>query len=175
MSRHHEQFPDKGTDSGSARLQVIIRRMLTTVAIPSILTACASAPPLESGSGKSAGSSGKTVFYVLRAHAKSAEKDDGASPADKYVPLPSDIPIIERIAEKHKLNGKAPLFPKSSPQNVAVERPGNSPRIALTPPISPLSLKDGIWDRMRKRLMLSTVEHDRVTAEVEKIERSPGV
>lgn len=181
MKKTSKAHPKRDTN----RLARQVRALLTSLALPSIMTACAPVPHTEVETSD-AGSS-KTILYV-RPHGKpvaesgmadpdsqdTSNEASSASPANKYVPIPSDIPIFEKILSKYRIfaNDKTPeTFGPPAPGSKA----GRAPQVtAFMPPMPFKSGKDGIWDRMRQRLMLSGYEHETVLAQVDKIRRSPG-
>jgi hypothetical protein len=174
-----------------------VRGVATSLAIPTILAACAPAPHVQTNA-ESTAEAAKTVLYVgPKEKETEAEAPQNAqdSPAGRYVPLLPDIPNYEKAQGKHRFtldelvprkrqralgkNGKLRIvdgmpFPLPQTANAALATPaaGATPTVIAPPTIK--SMKDGIWDRMRKRMMLTGIEQDRVTAEVEKLKQSPG-
>jgi len=167
-----------------------IRGLATSLAIPTILSACAPVPHHQAGSSQAA-ESARTVLYVGPSDGGAADKakDEAdnnpqqasaaeSSPANRYIPLPADetVPLYEKILAKP---GKADLVgpsldKKGRARALAAAKLPPSQLATLGSPVAVKSMKDGIWDRMRKRLMLTGIEQERVLAEVDKIKRSPG-
>jgi membrane-bound lytic murein transglycosylase D len=162
-----------------------VRGLLTSLAIPTILTACAPVPHMHSSSGQAANSA-RTVLYVgpkekgAAGEVAEAPQDAGDSPAGRYIPLSPDMPFFEKTLSRRRLDAQALdkrlKLARSRTVPAAAAEPPRPPRqiATISPQPAVKSLKDGIWDRMRKRLMLTGIEQERVTAEVDKIKRSPG-
>lgn len=184
MSRRIHNNPNAHSEGDSYRLARQVRGILTSLAIPTILSACAPAPHIHP-SNHAAGAS-KTILYVAPRDRNGGSEDDvaatdnpknaGRSPANQYIPLTSDLSIFEKILQKYQIPAPPPNTNlKVKPAIAAAKAKPVAPQIVrLSQPISVKSLKDGIWDRMRKRLMLTGIEQDRITAEVDKLKHSPG-
>jgi len=183
MSRRIEKNPNTREKRNAHGLTRQVRGIVTSLAIPSILTACAPAPHIHSASGQTTGSA-KTILYVAPRGKQDGEeyvvaeeaKDSGTSPANQYIPLSSDVSIFEKILQKYQVPPDPPAAASQKDKPVASvkAKPRPSRQLAGLNPPAGKSLKDGIWDRMRKRLMLTGIEQERITAEVDKIKRSPG-
>ncbi len=183
MSRRIKKNPNALGLRNANGLARQVRGILTSLAIPTILTACAPAPHIHSSSSQTAGSA-KTILYVTpRGKGVGGEsvamdesaKDSGTSPANQYVPLSSDVSIFEKILQKYQIPpDPSNVGLKVKPAATTAKGKSRFQSAALSPPLSPASLKDGIWERMRKRLMLTGIEQERIAAEVDKIKRSPG-
>lgn len=178
MSRRIEKNPNAHS------LTRQVRGIVTSLAIPSILTACAPAPHIHSVSGQTTGSA-KTILYVAPRGKQGGEeyvvaeeaKDSDPSPANQYIPLSSDVSIFEKILQKYQIPPDPPNAAVQKDQPAASVKSKSRPSrqlVGLNSPPAGKSLKDGIWDRMRKRLMLTGIEQERIVAEVDKIKRSPG-
>ena len=170
-----------------------------TLAIPALLSACAPAPRIHAGASPAA-EPARTVLYVEpKAPAAEAAPEPpataatelvgppapaaaDASPANQYIPLSStNIPVFEKILSKQQRKAAQAAAEQAIARRrgqAAAARPALPPTpgaASMATANSVKTLKDGIWDRMRKRLMLTGVEQERVTAEVDKIKRSPGL
>ena len=165
-----------------------VRSVITSLTIPTILTACAPVPHVGAGSGHAEGTAGNanTVLYVgpiskgngpadeAREDAPKKPEDSASSPANQYIPLTSDIPIFEKVLSKYRVGAKPEAQKHGKKERVASAKKSRVPQadsFNLVGPPSPT--KDGIWERVRKRLMLTAFEQESVMAEVEKIRRSP--
>ncbi len=186
MSRHiRKKSSAPGYHHG--KVSAVVRNIITSLAIPSVLTACAPAPHIDSNLGHLAGANRNTILFVKprSKHAGEEQAEPGEpendaetssssfSPANKYIPVPSDIPIFEKLLSKYRISDGIQT-PEPKGQTLVVGKHQTPQPIKLSPPLSIKSLQDGIWDRMRKRLMLTAIEHESVRAEVDKIRRSPG-
>jgi membrane-bound lytic murein transglycosylase D len=161
-----------------------IKGLATSLAIPTLLSACAPAPHIHTVSHSAAD---RTILYVEprdKADGEAAAKDeadkasqasaaDASSPADRYIPLPPEIPVYEKILSKNR-KANPELLPARKGRGALAAKPSAPQTLSFGPPVSVKSMKDGIWDRVRRRLMLTGIEQERVAAEVEKIKRSPG-
>ncbi len=163
----------------------MVRSFITSLAIPTVLTACAPVSHINPKPAHVAGTGGNTILFVKsrgkHADAEAAESEDETmpvsppsfSPVNKSLPIVADIPIFEKLLSKyHKTDGLVIPEPKGRAPDVAklhLTQP-----VKLSPPFSVKSLQDGIWDRMRKRLMFTAIEHESISAEVDRIKRSPG-
>jgi membrane-bound lytic murein transglycosylase D len=139
----------------------VIRSIVTSLAIPTLLTACAPITHIHSGSGQSAGASGKSILYV--------------GPGNKHADTKENAevtPFVEKFIPKYRTPGDVQLSARIHSSTFA--KPRASRAASLSPYSTVKTSKDGIWDRVRKRLMLTAYEHESIQTEVEKIKRSPG-
>ena len=185
MSRCIEKKTPAGVPQDKNYLCRLVRSLLTAMAIPSLLVACASAPHGHSGPVRGAGASGKTILFVGNgdkggvAEEKpnpeikpSANGQNAASNPEPYGPPAPDASALKKIIAK--LHG-------AHWDDIAMRgRPSGSAKIHTTQtaphgPVAVKTAKDGIWDRVRRRLMLTGYEHENIQAEVDKIKRSPGM
>jgi len=159
----------------------LVKSIFTSLAIPSILTACAPVPSFNSESGHSVSSTGKTILYVGAGNKRWDEEEKMeagvggsqiVSPDAVYgPPAPSSLSAANGASKNqasrfgHKGNKR---------QHYALEKgrdnQSGAPDLSSNVKIS----KDGLWDRLRRRLMLTAYEHESIQAEVDKIKRSPG-
>lgn len=163
-----------------------VRGVITSLTIPTILTACAPVPHVGSGSGRAESASGKSVLYVGAINKGKEAVDepkeesgklatDAVSPANQYIPLSSDIPIFEKVLSKYRIGRESEAHKHGKKEHLAEAKKSRAlPPVSLSPLASIKPTKDGIWERVRKRLMLTAYEQESVLAEVEKIRRSPG-
>ncbi|MFM8330470.1 MAG: transglycosylase SLT domain-containing protein [Candidatus Methylumidiphilus sp.] len=198
MSRRIEKHASAPRAWHMKTLAFRVRNLVTSLAIPTVLAACAPAPhhaPVASSAG--AETAGRTVLFVgpkageaeAKAEPATPPAKDGkgdntqaaVSPANQYIPLPSDVVIFEKILAKyHTAPELQPPAPEQQPtvekKPLAAAAKRRQPQVAvsLKAPVAAKSMKDGLWDRVRRRLMLTAFEQDSVLAEVEKIRRSPG-
>jgi len=167
-----------------------VRGIITSLTIPTILTACAPAPHVghdhaENSTGNSVlfvGATGKTGESATSStpvadeiYRKANAPFASVSPADQYIPLSSDISIFEKVLSKYRVGPEPQAQKQGKKEKLAASKKSKAlPPAELAPVVSFKSSKDGIWERVRKRLMLTAYEHDSVMAEVDKIRRSPG-
>lgn len=168
-------------DSNS--LARLVRSLVTSLAIPTILTACAPVPHINDAEpGRAANSSGKTILYV----------GPGNKRQDADGNVAGDDPHSGLVYRNHELQPEAYGPPAPNADKLAkflhsrnglmagkghlsgFARLKTAKTAEFGPPTSLKSSKDGLWDRMRKRLMLTAYEHESIQAEVDKIKRSPG-
>lgn len=193
MSKAKKSHAKKNPHCISSYLARNIRGLVTSLTIPTLMTACAPVPHHSASQSQSSnGSAGKTILYVEvpeKSEAQAGEakvaKDEEAkrayedwrSPANQYIPLTSDLSIFEKVLSKYKVSAAETAEKKKASKK---EYPLNVKRFGITPPveIAPMAGikpgKDGLWSRVRKRLMLTAFEQEQVLAEVEKIKRAPG-
>jgi len=159
-----------------------IRGLATSLAIPTLLTACAPAPHHQAGASQAA-QTARTILYVGPREGEVEDEADktaqqppvaDTSPANRYIPLSPDAILFERILSKQGKFSPAQAAARKGQATVAAKIAPRQAVSSIGPSVSVKSLKDGIWDRMRKRLMLTGIEQERITAEVDKIKRSPG-
>jgi membrane-bound lytic murein transglycosylase D len=162
----------------------LVRGIFISLAIPSLMTACAPAPHSGPGSGPLAGGSGRTILYVGSGgkHADTegqSEASEGAPPSQGGVSLPEqygppapDFPPAGKLTSQHRASRDAQSYARWHASALAKLRAVQT--ASLTPPPMVKVPKDGIWDRVRKHLMLTAYEHESIQAEVDKIKRSPG-
>ena len=163
----------------------LVRSIFTSLAIPSLMTACAPVPHIDPGSGHISGGSGRTILYVGSGgkHADTegqAEATEGALPsqggvslAEQYGPPAPSFPPAGKLISKHRAFRDAQFSAKW--HSSAFGKLRTSQTASLNPSPMVKMPKDGIWDRVRKHLMLTAYEHESIQAEVDKIKRSPGI
>ncbi len=161
----------------------LVRSLVTSLAIPTILTACAPVPHIHSGSGDSSNSPEKTILYVGSGNKRAGEGDDAgpkeAAPpsrqtislAEQYGPPAPSLPVDGKAAAKYRDAHDSQWFPKRHGSASAKLRTSQTASLGASPIVK--TSKDGIWDRVRKRLMLTGYEHENIQAEVDRIKRSP--
>jgi membrane-bound lytic murein transglycosylase D len=162
----------------------LVRSILSSLAIPTLMTACAPVPHIDPGSGHLSVGSGRTILYVGsgRKHADmeaEAETSEGATPyqggvslAEQYGPPAPNFPPAGKLTSKHRAFRDVQFSAKWQFSGFGKLR--SSQTASLNPPPMVKMPKDGIWDRVRKHLMLTAYEHESIQAEVDKIKRSPG-
>jgi len=181
--KNHANLP---VDQEPCSLARRIRGIITSLTIPTIMTACAPVPHV--GSGYAQNTAGKTVLYVGATSKKTDDSDEetdevakksndtfsSVSMANQYIPLSADIQIFEKVLSKYRTEPEAPKNGKKDKLANANKSRSFSPAATLSPLVSVKSGKDGIWERVRRRLMLTGYDQESVMAEVEKIRHSPG-
>ena len=162
-------------------------RYLGTLAIPALVVACAPAPHQGSDLGQA---SGKTILIVGSRDKEpdSAEKTGAdsqrnlPSAQEKFTliepfgpPAPNSLERANKAAAKYRAAHGIPWHEKKHDSSFA-KLQGSSATASINhpSPVAVRSSKDGIWDRVRRRLMLTGYEHENIQAEVDKIKRSPG-
>lgn len=196
MSKKNQKHPGPRNLRIKKELARPSKPILSSLAISSLLAACAPTPHVKLDTSHSAYSSGSSILYVRNKSKRDGVEDDGdakdpsyasSSPSSRYIPMPSDVPIFEKLLSKYRITTHGETVdPKHAKLKSLPPNPKYlSARIAHPSPIqigSPIplnlsskALKDGIWDRVRKRLMLTSYQHESVLAEVERIRRSPGI
>ena len=180
MGRRIENNKSAPVQRDTKRLARLVRSIFTSLAIPSILTACAPVPSINSESGHSVSSGGKTILYVgsgnkLSDREEKLEAGGGdtglVSPDFVGPPAPSSLLVAngasKKPASRHGHTG-------NKRQHYALEK-GRDTHSADSGSSSYVKVsKDGLWDRLRRHLMLTGYEHESIQTEVEKIKRSPG-
>jgi len=180
MSDYINNYCPAKPQRDTSKLARLVRFLLTSLAIPLLITACATAPQNDAG----AGNSSKTILYVgpgsrnANADGKpdaienSAQFQGPVKPAEQFgPPAPKYLDVQEFIAKYPKsLAGR--LAARKHGSTLAKIRTSQTVGLNASPPIK--MSKDGIWDRVRRRLMLTAYEHENIQAEVDKIKRSPG-
>ncbi len=155
----------------------LIRSMVTSLAIPSILTACAPVPHIDPESGNMVSPTGKTVLYVGPSNKHTAKEEQPqaeaaatAAMAEQYGP-PAPSSVADNVS-KYRATVSVHNVGKTHSSAFAKLRTTRTAGFGPSPAVK--ISKDGLWDRMRKRLMLTGYEHESIQAEVDKIKRSPG-
>ncbi len=181
MGRRIENNKPAPVQRDTKSLARLVKSLFTSLAIPSILTACAPVPHIDSESGHSVSSTGKTILYVGpgNKHKNPEEKVEAEAGDTGFVsrdavygpPAPSSLFAANGVSNNrasrsgHTGNKRHPSASEKVRDTQAAV-PGSSSYVKIP--------KDGLWDRLRQRLMLTAYEHESILAEVEKIKRSPG-
>jgi len=165
-------FP--GRKETRSSLSSSLRRIISTITLPSVLTACAHSPhPVLPHPDNSAGPR-STVFHARPRSKRLEQYGEVAGGGSNPISLPSDVAIIENILSRQKKPSEPAAIAKREIRPAPKERSYLQSKKARSRTGLARSLKDGIWDRIRKRLLLTEVQHESVEAEIDGIRRSPA-
>lgn len=154
-----------------------LKKIITTLALPSVLGACAAHSPHATLASHPNSLIAKSPVPHVRSRPKGSESPSqtlsgGTSP----LRLPSEIVIVESILARKRTDAEiaAAVEPVTRPQTGRqLGRPQNgSQRGARSTRHS--AIKGGAWERIRRGMALANEDHQRVRAELEVFTRHPG-
>jgi membrane-bound lytic murein transglycosylase D len=216
--------PKNARSRTAVRLPLILRGLLATLTLPTLISGCAhreAAPPSQEGL---ASSPKKIIFHARKSPA--APRDVGAfdvDRADLNALPPADYLIVEEIVSRRakiaeierlerernpapvendaKARRKARIIERLRRDRLGASKLAKGNRFPIneklrfaeavqksaSPPgrSVPVSMpnrswvaakggRDAIWNQVRNNLMLASVEHERVDAQIEEFRRHPG-